>query len=615
VIRCNEFIFFDANRILFIAYPHFNIYSTFILQLAVMKQGIILIAITISAFLVAFTALRPGIISTKANAGIYTDRDAVECAPPDRTLTLFGAERRFIPLPGWGSHSFKVNTKSDSAQYYFNQGLNLFYSFHLGESQSSFEEARRHDSACAMAYWGYAMASGPIINNTTYNFSDPDIRHSLVKALTLTDNPLEQDLIKAQLSRYVEDASKKRRDLFIDYREAMKLLHEKYKDNLEVATLYADAAMMVDARNWYDVAGNPYNGTDEIISILEKIIEKKPDHPAALHYYIHIVEPSHTPERAIEESDKLLNLLPSVTHMVHMPSHIYIRTGDYKKGILSNQLAVKGYDLYRETLQNGWEGSRHLYLYHNVDMQGSNALLMGNYAAALEAFETNARRFKQSDSADFTSGGFGHYVQFLTVQPYLLKVRFGKWDEILETKKPLSRHIAHKIYWHFGQGMAQAKTKNIPAARASLAAMKALMKDGSLDARLGLRSRTIDIMQVPLQILEGTIALAEKKDKKALKIFMSAVAAEDTLHYAEPESWRIPARHYMGQALLSLSMPERAKKYFDEDLKDHPNNFWAINGTLQALRQIGKKGTDIEFSEKYKHILEASDIRLSGSAY
>jgi tetratricopeptide (TPR) repeat protein len=580
-----------------------------------MKQGIILIAITISAFLVAFTALRPETISEKANAGIYADRDAVECAPPDRTLTLFGAERRFIPLPGWGSHSFAVTTKSDSAQFYFNQGLNLFYSFHLGESQSSFQEAQRHDSACAMAYWGYAMASGPIINNTTYNFNDADIRASLVKALTLTDNPLEKDLINAQLSRYVEDAGKKRRDLFIDYREAMKLLYEKYKDNIEVATLYADAAMMVDARNWYDVAGNPFDGTDEIIATLEKIIEKKPDHPAALHYYIHIVEPSHTPERAIEESDKLLHLLPSVTHMVHMPSHIYIRTGDYKKGILSNQLAVKGYDLYRETLKNGWEGSRHLYLYHNVDMQGSNALLMGNYKEALEAFETNARRFKQSDSTDYASGGFGHYVQFLTVQPYLLKVRFGKWDEILKTKKPVSQHIAHKVYWHFGQGMAQAKTKKISEAKTSLAAMKKLMKDASLDARLGLRSRTIDIMQVPLQILEGTIALAEKKGEQAIKIFTAAVAAEDTLHYAEPESWRIPARHYMGQALLSERMPEHAKKYFDEDLKDHPNNFWATSGKLESLKQIGKQGTVSEFLEKYKHILEASDITLKGSAY
>jgi tetratricopeptide (TPR) repeat protein len=576
-----------------------------------MKQGIILVAITISAFLVA-VALRPGIPITKKT---HAATDVVDCAPPGRTSILFGPERRFIPLPGWGNYSFKVSTKNDSAQYYFDQGLNLFYSFHLSESQSSFLEAQRQDSSCAMAWWGYAMASGPIINNTFYNFTDANIRKSLEKAITLTSDPVEQDLIKAQLTRYVEDAGKQRRDLFVAYREAMKLLYEKYPGNIEVATLYADAAMMVDARNWYDVAGNPYEGTGEIISVLEKIIAKNPDQPAALHYYIHIVEPSHTPERALEESDKLLHLLPSVTHMVHMPSHIYIRTGDFKKGILSNQLAVKGYDLYRETLKNGWEGSRHLYLYHNVDMQGSNALLMGNYEAAREAFETNARRFKKSDSNDYNSGGFGHYVQFLTVQPYLLNVRFGKWPEILKSKKPMSRHAAHKIYWHFGQGMAQAKTKNITAAKKSLASMKELMKDASLDSRVGLRSRTIDIMQVPLHILEGTIALEEKKHTEAIAIFTAAVAAEDTLRYAEPESWRIPARHYFGQALLKLYMPDHAKKLYEEDLKDHPNNFWAVSGMWEALRIIGKEGEAAAYYKKHKEVFEAADIKLRGSAF
>jgi tetratricopeptide (TPR) repeat protein len=585
-----------------------------------MKQGIYLVAIAILAFVVVLTAFRPGTITPKANTkDIYADRDVVECAPPEKTTTKLFAERSFIPLPGWGNYTYKVNTNNDSAQYYFDQGLNLFYSFHLGESKLSFLEAQRHDSSCAMAYWGYAMASGPIINNTSYSFTDGNIIKGLEKALTLTNDPLELDLIKAQQVRYVSNSDAKRRDLFIAYREAMKKLYEKYPFNVEVATLYADAAMMVNARDWYDVSGKPYEGTDEIIALLEKIMQKKSDHPAALHYYIHMVETSHTPERARQASDILLYLMPSVTHMVHMPSHIYIRTGDYQKGILSNQLAVKGYDLYRQTIKNGWEGSRHLYLYHNVDMQGSNALMMGNYAAAREAFGTNAKRFKDSDRSDFSSGGFGHYVQFLTVQPYLLNVRFGKWSEILSSKKPVSDNTAHKIYWHFGRGMAQAKTKKLSAAHASLKAMKELMKEKGLEDRMGLRSRTIDIMQVPLNILQGTIAMQERKETKdniqAIEFFQAAVAAEDTLHYAEPESWRIPARHYLGQALLDLKAPEHAKKAFEEDLKDHPNNFWAISGILEALKQIAKEGTVADFSNKHKKIFEAADIKLRGSVY
>lgn len=575
-----------------------------------MKQGIYLVAITILAFFAVIAAFRP----KPDLKNVYAERVVVECAPPDKTPVLF-AERSFIPLPGWGTHSFKVVTQSDSAQYYFDQGLNLFYGFHLGESKSSFLEAQRHDSSCAMAYWGYAMASGPIINNTSYSFTDGSIIRGLEKALTLTNNQLEKDLIKSQLVRYVSKTDAKRRGLFIAYRDTMKTLYEKYPFNIEVANLYADAAMMVDARNWYDVSGKPFEGTDEIIALLEKIMQQKPDHPAALHYYIHMVEPSHTPGRAREASDKLLYLMPSVTHMVHMPSHIYIRTGDYQKGILSNQLAVKGYDLYRQTIKNGWEGSRHLYLYHNVDMQGSNALMMGNYKEAHEAFEINRKRFKDSDRSEFGSGGYGHYVQFLTVQPYLLNVRFGKWAEVLAAKKPVSDNTAHKIYWNFGQGMAQAKTKRIDAARASLKAMKELMKDRGLEDRMGLRSRAIDIVQVPVNILEGTIAMAERKKEEGIRFFTAAVTAEDTIHYAEPESWRIPARHYLGQALLETGKHDEALKIFEEDMADHPDNYWAISGKREALYLLSRLPEMKEFETRYKKVFDAADIKLKGSAY
>ena len=581
-----------------------------------MKKDIYLIAIVILAFLVAITAFRTGDMLQKTTVrDIYADRDAIACAPPDKSTATIFANRRFVPLPGWGNHTYKITTTNDSAQYYFNQGLNLFYSFHLGESRASFEEAQRQDSSCAMAYWGYAMASGPIINNTNYSYSDAAIIKSLAKAYELTNDPVEKDLIKAQQVRYVADTKKSRRELFIDYREAMKALHEKYPDNVEVATLYADAAMMVDARNWYDVSGKPYDGTDEVIALLEKVMQKDPDHPALLHYYIHIVEPSHTPQRALNASDKLLGLMPMVAHMTHMPSHIYIRTGDYKKGIVSNQMAVNGYDSFRHIIKNGWEGSRHLYLYHNKDMQGSNALMMGNYQLAREAFDTNAKRFKKEDADDFTSGGYGHYVQFLTVQPYLLNVRFGKWKAIIAAKKPVSQNIAHKLYWHFGQGMAKAKTKKLAAAHASLQAMKELMKDTGLEDRMGLRSRTIDIMQVPVAILEGTIALAEKRNEDAIRFLTASVNAEDTLHYAEPESWRIPARHYLGQAYLKIAQFEKATKIFEEDLADHPNNFWSINGLKETLYQQFKLPEMRAFEEKHKTIFEAADIKLKGAAY
>lgn len=520
-----------------------------------------------------------------------------------------------VPLPGWGKHTLKISNATDSAQFYFNQGLSLFYGFHISESKSSFQEAARLAPEAPMVYWGLAFGSGPYINSTDYNSNDSAIIAGLERAVTIASDPLEKALIKAQLSRYTNDPVNDKATRNKNYLAAMKVVYDQFRENTEVATLYADAMMMVNARNWYYKDGSEKPGTAEIVKLLESIIAKAPEHPAALHYYVHVIEPSRNPERAVDEADVLIKLMPSVAHMVHMPSHIYVRTGDYAKGVESNKLAIEGYEKYRQTIGNGWDGTRFLYRYHNADMQGSNALLMGSYAEARKGFMVNVDKFFKGDSSMLVSPGFGDLVQVVFSQVYLLDVRFGKWNEVLAVKKPTTNYTVQKLIWEFGQGMANANTGKIKKAKGSLKQIESLLHDKRLQTPIQNRSSMSEVLVVPKLILAGSIAASQKKLPAAIRYFESAVSTEDSLRYGEPEPWRIPARHFLGQAQMDAGLMDAAEKTFFEDLKDHPSNFWACNGLKELYTRKKNKQSLEKLLVDYKKVFELADAKPAGAIY
>jgi len=578
-----------------------------------MRRELFFLPLAAATLIVSFSFFR-----TYPDTEIDYDRsnEIIGCGSSTVEEIYFDSERKMVPLPGWGQHTWKIETTNDSAQFYFNQGLNMLYSFHMHEAKASFMEAQRHDPECAMAYWGQTMAEGSYINAPGYDFNNNNLISLLQKAESLANNETERSIIDAQQLRFTNNKNTKQADLMLAYKNAIQQLHDAHPNNIELAVLYADALMLINPRNWYDEAGIEKDGTNEIVTLLSDILEKNPNHPAALHYYIHMVEPSTTPDRAKDEADRLLPLLPSVAHMVHMPSHIYIRTGDFNKGVASNVAAVKGFSTYKNTM-NGWDGNRYMNIYHNIDMQGANASLMGNYEQAKNAFELNLLMFDPRDKELYSNPVMMNAIQFVMAQSYLNEVRFGNWGKVLSQKSLPSNKPYHQLLWKFGQGMALATTGKTQEAKEQLAAMNELLKDQSLHNRRPNRNPAIEPAKIAVLVLSATINAEQKNWTAAINQFESAVNQEDDLKYSEPEDWRLPARQFLGQVYLSRGQPAKAQKVFEEDLLDHPHNYWSVNGLYTSLNDQKETAKAEKLKATYKHVFQqASTSRpLKGATY
>ena len=397
---------------------------------------------------------------------IFRNKIIIQCSPDWNQLDADSLANGISVLPGWGNYRWKISTKNDSAQFYFNQGINMYYAFHIIESMASFKKAQQFDSNNAMIYWGQALAYGPNINDYAYS-ATPDAFAAAQKARSLksTCTPKEKELIEAMAVRYSTDSSISRASLNQQYADAMKKSYGRLMNDADVSTLYADALMLQHPWDYWKHNGDAEPWTAAILSVLEGTLIKHPEHPGANHYYIHSVEASGNPQRALPSADRLGRLMPGVAHMVHMPSHIYIRSGNYKQGSLVNEMSVKGYNNYL-TLYPNVQNNAPLYLIHNLHMQSACAMMRANYNYS----NNSAIACSKSFDTNFLSmpAPFGTYMQYLYATPAFINVRYGKWDAILNTAPPQQNHIYAKVLWHWARGMAFAGKNKKTEATAEL---------------------------------------------------------------------------------------------------------------------------------------------------
>lgn len=489
-----------------------------------------------------------------------------------------------IPLlSGWGNYNWPVSTNSDSARIYFNQGINMYYAFHIIESRASFDKATRFDPNCAMAWWGKALAYGPNINDFGYQ-RPSEAWPSAVKAneLKAAASPAERALIEAIATRYVADSAADQGKLNVLYRDAMKKVYAAFPNDENVATLYADALLLMHPWDLYnhDFSAKPW--TAEIVSVLEHAMQLNPKQPGANHYYIHAVEASSKPGDALRSANFLAAAMPDVSHLTHMPSHIYIRTGFYDKGITLNDQGVAGYKKYLGYFPETEENIA-LYALHNIHMKINCAQMAGNYHIA----QTGSKELQEQVPGSYLQipGALGNFVQYLHRTDILTWVRFGKWQEILSD--PVGDTLSFtSVLQHFARGMAFAKTGKIADAKKELAIMQQKMTEPSLKEPLAPFNAVYDAAIVAGNILAGSIAQGNNDMTKACSFFEKAVTAEDKLIYNEPRDWLLPARHYLGAALVKAGRYKDAIAVFTKDLQINPNNGWSLTGLQTCYTQL-----------------------------
>jgi len=492
--------------------------------------------------------------------------------------------------PGVSQESFHgrhhpVSTKSVEAQRFFDQGLGLIYALDNVAAADSFQRAAVLDPNMAMAYWGiaYALDSDYYYHTPGDPARERAAYEALGNALTLSAHgpEVERAYITALSKRYCNCANPNREQLAVDFKDAMRGLAQSYPDDLDASTLYAQSIMNLSPWALWNADGTPWAGTPEILSVLESVLKRDPRHLGAAHFYIHAVEGSPNPERALVYAEMLPSLAPSIGHIVHMPAHIYIRTGDY---IAAEDACAKAARLDENHIQ---ESSRPdmftvLSYLHDLYFLATAASMDGHVAAAKEAAD------KLVEQVGPHVKGMPQLESFLTVQPAVL-VRFDRWDDILKLPAPTANHKIANSMWHFARGVALAATGKLAAAEVEHQAVTEALDNTAPEETFAMSpNKTRDILTIASDVMAAKLAMARNEKSEAIAQLRAAVAIQDRLKYAEPPSWFYPVRESLGAALFLDGQVPEAEQVFREDLRRNPRNPRSLFGLLQVLRSRGE---------------------------
>jgi tetratricopeptide (TPR) repeat protein len=540
---------------------------------------------------------------------------ALWLAPPcDRPACGQQLPSRPEPVPkfdGLGKHTRPVSANPE-AQAYFDQGLAFLYAFNHDEAIRSFEQAAKLDPECAMAHWGVALACGGHINKPLMEAERAKQAFAAAKRAerhVMKATAADAALIGAVARRYADPpaSAEEQAKLNAAYSKAMKAVWEKFPKDADAGAIYAESLMNLRPWDLWTLDGQPREETPELVATLEAVLKLNPDHPFALHLYIHAVEASPEPGKATEAADRLRHLQPGLGHMVHMPSHIDVRCGRWQQAVEANERAIRADAAYTKRVPE--QGFYRLYMAHNHHMLAFAAMQSGQSTRALGAVREMLAGVPKEwvavpENAAVADG-------FLAA-PLEVMIRFGKWDNILkEPEFPAGFPIAAGLR-HHARGVAYAAKGDTKAARAEWEALRAAAKVTPKEAKFG-NNTAADLFAVADPMLEGEILAAEGRMEDALKSLTTAAAKEDTLNYDEPPDWVVPVRHALGAFLLKDGQAAEAEVVYRQDLKKWPENGWALYGLAASLEAQGK-GVEAEKARaRWRKAWANADIDLTSS--
>ena len=563
------------------------------------------LAAAVAAILAVATLASTGPAASRDDAfdPLLSDTSAV-CGPASagppavlRTLVLAATKTEtapFQPAPmkaaegdptlyaNLGTLAFKVSTKNVRAQAYVDQGMRLSFGFNHAEAQRAFRAAQKLDPLCAMCFWGEALVLGPNINVPMDPEANAPAREALAKAVALKDkaSPRERALIEALEKRYAADAKADRAPLDAAYADAMKDVAARFPSDMTIATLAAEAAMDTQPWDYWEAGGVKAKGRgDYIVSTLERVL-KRETHAGAIHLYIHAVEASTTPERALPYANRLAALMPGAGHVVHMPSHIYYRVGRYRDALAANKAAVAVDEVYIDTHRPS--GPYPLAYYpHNLHFLLAAAHAAGDGATALEA----AGKLRQVISPELASAI--PMVQPDMAAPYWANAVFGRPEAVLALTVPDDAPTFVKAMWRYARGITFVSQGRADNAESEIAAIRALEGADDLAKAAGAGIPGPAVLGIAREVLGGRIAQANRDLPAAIAAFERAAALQDGLAYMEPPYWYYPVRQSLGAALLAAGRPAEAEEAFRAALRRAPNNGWALFGLAQAAKARG----------------------------
>jgi tetratricopeptide (TPR) repeat protein len=511
---------------------------------------------------------------------------------------------------GLGTTGRHITAANPEAAKYVVQGIRFLYGFSHGAAIRSFEQAAKLDPSCAMAYWGIAMANGPHVN---FPLVPPPNAEAAWKNLQLakryadTCTPVEQDLIEALAARYANPQPEDRSGLDKAYADAMRKVWQRHPDDPDVGAWFAEAMMDLSPWNQWTHEGKANPGTQEIIATLEAVMQLNLNHPFANHLYIHALEASQYPERAVPAADRLRGLQPALAHNVHMPTHIDIRVGQWQKAIDWNAKAIDSAVAYHK-ISGPPQGLLIFYEAHNYHMLAYAALMTGQRELAMK--QINA--MVASLPGDFVQG-FAPMIEGFGAMPDEVMVRFGMWDQILAAPQPDKDYMPYTNAFHHGaRAIAFAAKDKTADARAEQAIWVAGIKKIP-DGEVFHNNPMPAICSLASAMIEGEILVREGKFDEGLAKLREAVTLEDALQYDEPPAWMIPARHSLGAALMKAGKLAEAEQVYRADLTKLPNNGWSLYGLADSLRKQGKADEASAADGKFKEVWSKADLQITTS--
>ena len=507
-----------------------------------------------------------------------------------------GGQKPPALISGLGSHTHPISTQDPDAQKFFDQGLTLLFAFNRYEALRSFRRAAELDPGAVMPHWGIAMVFGPHVNMDLDGDVDMAKSCEAVKAA--------QALFQKASEReraYIEAASARCPEYRPEaYQKAMRDLARRYPDDLDAAAFFAESLMIPARWKWWKPDGTPAPGVEEAISVLESVMRRDPDHPGANHFYIHAVEMSPSPERAIPSAQRLMSVVPSAGHLIHMPGHIWLLLGQYELAADLNVRAAELDQQYAET--TGITGTYYAGSYlHNVHFVAYNRCMEGRMADSLAAAQ------RLADAVSPMDPQMPMMADAFELWPMFALLRFGRWDQVLQIKLPDPHLPASKAMWHFGRGTALAATGKRQEAHKERDAFEAARREIPRNWQWTLNDAT-RVLDVASSVLDARLA---ENDSAALALWEKAAQAQDALSYDEPPSWYYPVRESLGGALLRAGRAREAEAAFREGLRRNPRDGRLLFGLMLSLRAQGKAEAAAMVRSEFEEAWKKADVTLS----